>query len=149
MRKAAFFDRDGTINVNFGHVYKPEDLVFVQGIPEAIRRYNEQSIPVIVVTNQAGIAKGYYSEADMHYFHKFMNGELIKKFGAHIDGFYFCPHHPDFTGKCSCRKPEPGMFLQAAKDWDLFLPDCVMYGDKESDRLAAEAAGIREFHYVG
>lgn len=149
MRKAAFFDRDGTINVNFGHVYKPEDLVFVQGIPEIIRKYNEQSVPTIVVTNQAGIAKGYYSETDMHYFHQFMNRELKNKYGAHIDAFYFCPHHPDFTGKCSCRKPEPGMFLQAAKEWDLFLPDCVMYGDKESDRLAAEAAGIGEFHYVG
>ena len=135
--------------MNFGHVYKPEDLVFVQGIPETIQKYNEQSIPVIVVTNQAGIAKGYYSEADMHYFHQYMNRELKNKYGAHIDDFYFCPHHPDFTGKCSCRKPEPGMFLQAAKDWDLFLPDCVMYGDKESDRLAAEAAGIGEFHYVG
>ena len=147
--KAAFFDRDGTINVNFGHVYKPKDLVFVKGVPEIIQKYNEQSIPVIVVTNQAGIAKGYYSEADMHYFHEFMNEELRKNYCAHIDAFYFCPHHPDFTGKCSCRKPEPGMFLQAAREWKLYLPDCVMYGDKESDRLAAETAGIKEFHLIG
>ena len=146
--KAAFFDRDGTINVNFGHVYKPEDLVFVDGIPEIIRRYNEDGIPVLVVTNQAGIAKGYYTEEDMHRFHQYMNERLEKEYGAHIDTFYFCPHHPDFTGACECRKPQPGMFFQAAREWKLFLPDCVMYGDKESDRIAAEKAGIQQFFFV-
>lgn len=145
---AAFFDRDGTINVNFGHVYKPEDLVFVDGTPEIIRQYNDEQIPVLVVTNQAGIAKGYYTEEDMHRFHEYMNDKLEQEYGAHIDAFYFCPHHPDFTGPCTCRKPQPGMFLQAARDWNLFLPDCVMYGDKESDRLAAERAGIRHFVWI-
>lgn len=148
MNKAAFFDRDGTINVNFGHVYRPEDLVFVEGTPEIIKQYNDQQIPVLVVTNQAGIAKGYYTEAQMHQFHRYLNEQLQKLYGAHIDGFYFCPHHPDFTGPCGCRKPEPGMFLQAAKEWNLSLKDCVMYGDKESDRLAAERAGIGSFFWV-
>lgn len=148
MNKAAFFDRDGTINVNFGHVYKPEDLVFVSGTPEIIRHYNQMNIPVLVVTNQAGIAKGYYTEEDMHHFHRYMNEKLRQEYGAHIDAFYFCPHHPDFTGPCACRKPQPGMFFKAAKEWNLSLPDCVMYGDKESDRIAAERAGIKEYHFV-
>jgi D,D-heptose 1,7-bisphosphate phosphatase len=148
VRKAAFFDRDGTINVNFGHVYKPEDLVFVQGTPEIIADYNRQGVPVIVVTNQAGIARGLYTEDDMHRFHTFMNERLKKEYGAHIDAFYFCPHHPDFTGPCDCRKPKPGMFIHAAIDWNIDLNVSVMYGDKESDREASRLAGIPTFCFV-
>ena len=80
MRAAAFFDRDGTINVNFGHVYKPEDLVFVPRIPETIAEYNVKGIPVVVVTNQAGIAKGIYSEQDMQRFNQYMNERLQKEY---------------------------------------------------------------------
>ena len=146
--KAAFFDRDGTINVNYGHVYKPEDLDFVHGIPEVIRSYNEQKIPVIVVTNQAGIAKGKYTLEDMYRFNAHLNAELINRYGAHIDAVYYCPHHPDYTGECECRKPKPGMFLQASKDLGISLADSIMYGDKESDRQAALAAGITRFVLV-
>lgn len=148
MKKAAFFDRDGTINVNYGHVYRTKDLEFIPGIPELIKGYNDARIPVIVVTNQAGIAKGIYTEQDMHRFHRYMSEELRRRFGAHIDAFYFCPHHPDFTGPCSCRKPEAGLFFQAARDWDISLSGSVMYGDKESDQIAAQRAGIRVFHRV-
>ncbi len=146
--KAAFFDRDGTINVNFGHVYRLEDLAFVPGIPEMIAEYNRQGIPVIVVTNQAGIAKGLYTEADMHRFNAHMDQCLRDEFDAHIDAIYFCPHHPDYTGACNCRKPKPGMLLQAAEELGINLRESVMFGDKESDRLAAQAAGIQEFHFV-
>lgn len=148
MRAAAFFDRDGTINVDYGHVYRVEDLTLIEGIPEIIREYNERKIPVIVVTNQAGIAKGLYQESDMHRFHKYLNKRLEEEFGAHIDAFYFCPHHPSFTGPCTCRKPKPGLLLRAAEDWRISLPLSAMYGDQENDRLAAERAGIREFHMV-
>ena len=148
MKKAAFFDRDGTINVNFGHVFKPEDLVFVPGIPEKIAEYNRQNVLVIVVTNQAGIAKGLYTEADMHRFHQYMNAQLQEKFHAHIDAFYYCPHHPDYSGKCSCRKPEAGMYFQAAKDFKIDLTKSIMYGDKESDRISAQRAGIPTFILV-
>ena len=148
MKKAAFFDRDGTINVNFGHVYKPEDLVFVPGVPELIAQYNREGTPVIVVTNQAGIAKGMYTEDDMHRFNRHMNDRLKNEFNAHVDAVYYCPHHPDFTGPCDCRKPEPGMILQAARDLDIDLTQSVMYGDKESDRKAAIAGGIPTFHLV-
>lgn len=146
---AAFFDRDGTINVNFGHVYRLQDLKFVPGTPELIRGFNRSGIPVIVVTNQAGIAKGLYSETDMHRFHAYLNQQLEMRYGAHIDAYYFCPHHPDFTGPCACRKPEPGLFFQAAEDWQLSLDDCVMFGDKESDRQAAERAGVPRFYLIG
>ena len=148
MRKAAFFDRDGTININYGHVFRIEDLAFVPGVPEIIKGYNDQSIPVIVVSNQAGIAKGLYTVADMRRFNAAMNERLQKEYGAHIDAFYFCPHHPDFTGDCNCRKPKPGMILQAAKELNISLPDSVMYGDKDSDRQAAENAGIGVFLHI-
>lgn len=148
MGKVAFFDRDGTINVNFGHVYKSSDLAFVEGVPEIIRKYNEEGTPVVVVTNQSGIAKGYYTWEQMENFNRYLNQQLEAWFGAHIDAFYACPHHPDFTGDCDCRKPKAGLFLQAAKDFEVDFSLSEMYGDKESDRLAAKAAGIDKFHLV-
>ena len=84
MRKAAFFDRDGTINVDFGHVFRPEDLVFIPGTPELIRKFNDKGVPVLVVTNQAGIAKGLYTEAQMHRFHAYMNDQLCQIGRAHV-----------------------------------------------------------------
>lgn len=143
---AAFFDRDGTINVDFGHVYRLEDLVFVEGIPKILRKFNEAGIPVIVITNQAGIAKGLYTEEAMRRFNRYMNEQLRLLFGAHIDAFYDCPHHP--KAHCACRKPEPGMILRAAEDWQITLPNSVMFGDKETDRIAAERAGIGMFYFV-
>lgn len=148
MAKVAFFDRDGTINVNFGHVYKPEDLEFVDGVPGIIRGYNEAKVPVIVVTNQAGIAKGYYTWEQMERFNSYLNAQLNAQFGAHIDAYYVCPHHPEFTGDCDCRKPKPGLFFQAAQDFPVDFSLSVMYGDKESDRQAALAAGINDFRWV-
>lgn len=146
--RAAFFDRDGTINIDYGHVFRPEDLDFVPGAPEYIKRFNDWDIPVIVVTNQAGIAKGLYTEEQMHQFHRYMNERLQREYGAHIDAFYFCPHHPDYTGPCDCRKPMPGMLLRAAKDMGIDLAASDMFGDTEKDRLAAAAAGIGRYHDV-
>lgn len=146
--KAAFFDRDGTINVNYGHVYRCEDLKFVHGIPEIIREYNDEGIPVIVVTNQAGIAKGIYTEADMQRFHAYMNEQLKQQYGAHIDYFYFCPHHPEYTGFCACRKPNAGLFFRAAEELSISLSESIMYGDTDSDREAAKAAGLHRFVLV-
>lgn len=143
MRKAAFFDRDGTINVNTGHLYEPEKLRFVPGAPELIRQHNEAGDLVIVVTNQAGIAKGYYTEAQMRTLHGVMNERLKSEYGAHIDAFYFCPHHPDFTGSCSCRKPNTGMLEAAVCDWNIDCAKSVMYGDKPHDLECAQRMGIR------
>lgn len=143
MNKAAFFDRDGTINTNIGHLYRAEDLAFIPGRPELIRWYNQNGYLVIVITNQAGIAKGYYTAEDMHQLHSEMNRRLLLQWGAHIDQFYFCPHHPDFTGPCHCRKPEPGMLEQAIQDFDIDVSQSILYGDQVWDIQAGERCGIR------
>lgn len=143
MNRAAFFDRDGTINVNIGHLHRVEDLAFIPGRPELIRRYNEAGFLVIVVTNQAGIAKGYYTVEDIYLLHREMNRRLREQWGAHIDAFYFCPHHPDYSGPCRCRKPEPGMIEQAIRDFDIDVALSILYGDKVWDIQAGERCGIQ------
>ena len=94
MNKAAFFDRDGTINIDKGYVHRIEDFEFIKGMPEFIKKYNDEGYKVIVVTNQAGIARGYYTQKEVDILHNYINEELAK-IGAHIDAFYICPHHPD------------------------------------------------------
>lgn len=142
MNKAAFFDRDGTINVEVNYLHKIEDFRFIEGIPELIKKYNDGGYIVIVVTNQAGIARGYYTENEMHKLHRHINREL-EKIGAHINAFYFCPHHPDITGPCKCRKPETGMLEQAIKDFDIDVSQSVLYGDKPWDIEAGERCKIK------
>lgn len=148
MNKAAFFDRDGTINVDIGYLHRPEDIEFVANTPQLIRKYNEEGYLVIVVTNQSGIARGMFTEEDMHKVHAAMNERLRNEYGAHIDAFYFCPHLPEITGECDCRKPKPGLFLQAIKDHDIDPAQSVSYGDSERDEAASRAAGISYFQYV-
>lgn len=146
--RLAMFDRDGTINVDTGHLFEPEKLELVPGTVELMARYAaDPECKVVVVTNQAGIAKGLYAEEDMRALHRFMEQEF-EKHGARVDAWYFCPHHPDFTGKCSCRKPAPGMLLAAMRDFDTRPENCVMYGDKPSDEAAARAAGV-VFRWAG
>lgn len=146
--RLAMFDRDGTINVDTGHLHEPEKLELIPETVETMARYAaDPDYKVVVVTNQAGIAKGLYAEEDMRALHRFMEQEL-EKHGARVDAWYFCPHHPDFTGECSCRKPAPGMLLAAMRDFDTRPENCVMYGDKPSDEVAAEAAGV-EFIFAG
>ena len=141
VQKAAFFDRDGTINVDVHYLYKPEDLVFIEGMPEFIRQWNKWGYKVIVVTNQAGIARGLYSEEDMKRLHRYMN-ERLEAWDAHIDAFYYCPHHPDFTGPCSCRKPAPGMIEKAIREFDLDPAQCILFGDKIWDIEAAKKSSV-------
>ena len=141
--RLAMFDRDGTINVDTGHLFEPEKLELIPETVEVMARYaSDPECRVVVVTNQAGIAKGLYTEADVRALHRFMEEKLEER-GARVDAWYFCPHHPDFTGECGCRKPAPGMLLAAMRDFGARSADCVMYGDKPSDKAAAEAAGIR------
>lgn len=142
VNKAAFFDRDGTINVEKNYLYRCEDMQFISGMPEFIRKWNDWGYKVIVVTNQAGIARGMYTEEDMHRLHCYMN-EHLSVYGAHIDAFYFCPHHPDFTGYCHCRKPEPGMLEAAIRDFDLDPAKCILFGDQPWDVAAGEQCGVR------
>ena len=145
--KLAMFDRDGTINVDTGHLHEPEKLELIPSTIDIMRGYSDDpDYKVVVVTNQAGIAKGLYTEADMCRLHRFMEDEL-EKLGVHVDAWYFCPHHPDYTGPCDCRKPAPGMLLAAMDDFEAMPIDCVMYGDAVKDKEAA-AAGNVVFHYV-
>lgn len=146
--KLAMFDRDGTINVDTGHLYEPEKLELIPSTVDIMRRHSDDpDYKVVVVTNQAGIAKGLYTEDDMHRLHRYMEDEL-EKLGVHVDAWYFCPHHPDYTGPCECRKPAPGMLLAAIRDFDSDPSKCVMCGDKPSDEAAAQAAGV-VFKWVG
>lgn len=144
----AFFDRDGTIHVNFSYVYENEKLEFLDETPWYIRGYNQKKVPVVVITNQAGIARGFYTWSQMEEFHIHMNAQLEKHYDAYIDAFYICPHHPDFTGDCECRKPKTGLFLQAKKDFEIDFTHSMMYGDKDSDREAALGVGIENFRWM-
>lgn len=146
--KLAMFDRDGTINVDTGHLHEPEKLELIPSTVDFMRGYSDDpDFKVVVVTNQAGIAKGMYTEADMRRLHRYMEDEL-EGLGVHVDAWYFCPHHPDYTGPCECCKPAPGMLLAAMRDFDAESVECVMYGDKPSDEAAAIAADIA-FEWAG
>lgn len=153
IKPAVFLDRDGVLNVDKGYVHRSEDFVWVEGAPEAVKWLNDRGYLVIVVTNQAGIARGYYTEEKFLYFMDWMNGELRRR-GAHIDAFYYCPHHPTegiepYRRECRCRKPAPGLLEQALEDWPVDLERSFLIGDKESDLLAAQAAGIRGLLFTG
>lgn len=140
--KLAMFDRDGTINVDTGHLHEPEKLELIPSTVDIMRGYSDDpDFKVVVVTNQAGIAKGLYTESDMRCLHRYMEDEL-EKLGVRVDAWYFCPHHPDYTGPCECRKPAPGMLLAAMRDFDSSPSGSVMFGDKAGDASAAMRAGV-------
>jgi D-glycero-D-manno-heptose 1,7-bisphosphate phosphatase len=146
-KRAVFIDRDGTINVEKEYLHQPEDFEFIPGAPEAIRILGEAGFLVVVVTNQSGVARGYYGEADVKRLHVYMD-DLLAQEGAKVDAYYFCPHHPENgTGKylidCECRKPNPGMLLQAASELGIDLTASWMIGDKLADVEAGIAAGCR------
>ena len=146
-RPAAFLDRDGVLNVDHGYAYRIDQLEWIAGAPEAVRLLNEAGYIVIVVTNQSGVARGYYDEDAVKRFHAHMQDSLLAQ-GAHIDAFYYCPHHPEGTVKqfavqCGCRKPSPGMLEQAARDWPIDLTRSFLIGDKDDDMAAATAFNIR------
>jgi D-glycero-D-manno-heptose 1,7-bisphosphate phosphatase len=143
MNKALFIDRDGVINVDKVHVSRKEDFEFTPGIFDLCRKYSDAGYLIIVVTNQAGIAKGLYTEDDFLKLTDWMTGEF-KKNRITISKVYYCPHHPDITGPCECRKPKPGMILKAMEELDLDLSTSVLIGDKETDLQAGRNAGIPE-----
>jgi len=130
LKPAVFLDRDGTINEDKGYIGDADDIVLIAGAAEAIKKLNERGIPVIVITNQSGLARGFYTEADLERVNKRLE-RLLKAEGAEIDGLYYCPHHPD--DNCECRKPETKLLTEAALEHDIELPQSVMVGDKTSD----------------
>ncbi|QRP63358.1 HAD family hydrolase [Rhodanobacter sp. FDAARGOS 1247] len=146
-RPALFLDRDGVINVDHGYVCTPERTEFIDGIFDLVRLANRTSHLVVVVTNQAGIARGYYSEDDFHRYMEWMSGVFVQH-GARLDAIYYCPHHRDgvvenYARECSCRKPEPGMLLAAQRECDISLERSLLVGDKPSDIQAGKNAGVR------
>ena len=146
MRGALFLDRDGVINVDTGYLHRAEDCHFVAGIFDLVRRANEAGLPVFVVTNQAGIGRGYYSETQ---FLAFMDW-MLARFAEHhapLTKVYYCPHHPtdavgDYRRHCACRKPGPGMLLEACREFAIDAAASTMIGNALSDMRAAEQAGI-------
>lgn len=146
MNRAVFLDRDGVINVDVAYCGHAKDFTLIDGVLQAARTYCDAGYLLVVVTNQSGIARGYYTEEDFSVLSSYMK-DLFAKAHAPIAGVYFCPHHPDaklsqYRQNCSCRKPAPGMILQAANDLHIDLTQSILFGDKRSDMQAAYAAGI-------
>lgn len=146
-RSALFLDRDGVVNVDHGYVHRREDVTFVDGIFALGRAAHHAGLPLVVVTNQAGIGRGYYDDATFHAVMTWM-GEQFAREGCPLAAVYYCPHHPDATERyrrsCDCRKPAPGMLLAAARDLHLDLASSLIVGDTASDMRAGAAAGLRQ-----
>jgi D-glycero-D-manno-heptose 1,7-bisphosphate phosphatase len=146
-RPAVFIDRDGTLTEEVGYVNHPSRLRLLPQSGAAVRRLNQAGIAVVVVTNQAGIARGYFSPEVLAAVNATLVSQL-KDEGAHLDGVYVCPHHPTegeapYRLVCDCRKPKPGLLLRAASDLGLDLGRSTLVGDKGSDLVAARAVGVR------
>lgn len=141
MSKALFLDRDGVINVEKNYLHKIEDFELLDGIIEVCRAYQEEGYSIIIVTNQSGIARGYYTEEDFAVLSRWMIGHF-KELGITITRIYHCPHHESIDGVCECRKPSAGMFLRAKGEYGLDMASSVMIGDNERDIEAALKAGV-------
>jgi D-glycero-D-manno-heptose 1,7-bisphosphate phosphatase len=154
LRPTLFLDRDGVLNEDRGYVHRWEDFRWIPGAKETIAAFNRAGWLVIVVTNQSGVGRGYYAEADMHALHARMNEDLAAA-GGRIDAIYFCPDHPDAPLERyrhpdpPNRKPNPGMILQALRDWPVDRAASVLVGDKPSDMEAASRAGVRGVLFEG
>lgn len=142
-----FLDRDGTINREVHHLRRVDELELLDGAAEAIRLFNRSAIKVVVVTNQAGIARGFLSEERLEEIHQGLRAMLARQ-GAYVDAIYYCPHHPTeglgrYRLDCVCRKPRPGSLHRAADEMGLDLSHSYLVGDKSSDMEAGRAAGCR------
>jgi D-glycero-D-manno-heptose 1,7-bisphosphate phosphatase len=143
---ALFLDRDGVVNRELGYVHRPEDFHFIDGVFAACRKMRQAGFRLFIITNQAGIARGYYSEADYNQLTQWMLNEFSKH-GIEIDDVYYCPHHPVhgigcYRRHCDCRKPAPGMIVRAAKEHSLDLQRSILVGDKATDIEAGRSAGV-------
>lgn len=145
-RGAVYFDRDGVLNEDRGYVGDLNSFVWLPGAKDAILRVNRFGLYVFVVTNQSGVARGFYEESAVCKIHDFMQADL-NRIGAHIDGFRYCPHHEhaalaEYRINCSCRKPKPGMIIDLANFWNVDLNRSIIIGDQPRDVAAGIAAGI-------
>lgn len=142
MRKAVFLDRDGTLNADLDFVHKKEDWQWLPGVVDGLARLRAAGLVLVVVSNQSGIARGMFDADTVEALHRWVNARLATH-KADIDAFYYCPHLPAITGPCTCRKPQPGLLLQAAREMDIDLASSWMVGDRVRDAQAGLAAGCR------
>jgi len=153
LRPAAFLDRDGVLNDDLGYVVRREDFHWLPGVLDALQRLQQAGYALVVVTNQSGVARGLYTLADVEALHAHMQQELSAH-GVMLTEVYACPHHPDgvvgpYRQDCDCRKPRPGMILQALREHGLDPARSVLFGDKASDVQAGRAAGVARCIQVG
>jgi len=143
MRKAIFFDRDGTINSDIGHyyIYKKQDFLLNDGVVDTMRKLQESNFLLFIVTNQGGVAKGIYSCEDVEAVNDYML-ELLNAEGIRIENIYYCPHH-ESVSKCECRKPSAYFLNKAVEDYNLDKTQCFMIGDSKRDMESAKAADIK------
>lgn len=141
MNRGVLIDRDGTLITEENYLSDPEHVKFTPGAVEAVKRLNDAGRRVAVVSNQAGIARGMFGEEAARAIHCRID-LLLKLEGARVERYYLCPHHPDFSGPCRCRKPEPGMVLDAIRDFDLDPGGSWMIGDRLSDVEAGQRVGV-------
>ncbi len=146
-RQAIFIDRDGTINEDIGYASSPDELIIYPWAARAVRLINEAGLPVIVITNQSGVARGLYTEDTLAEIHDHLR-EVLSESGAHVDAIYYCPHHPKhgderYRKLCDCRKPQTGLLDRAAREHDIDLGRSYVIGDKASDINLATNAGAR------
>lgn len=146
MNKALFLDRDGVINVEKNYVYKIEEFEFIEGVFDTLKYFQQKGYLLIIITNQAGIARGYYTEEDFHILNNWLMQQFEKQ-GVHISKVYYSPYHPvqgvgKYKKDSSCRKPNPGMLFQAQKEFDIDFTQSILVGDKESDIEAGINAGV-------
>lgn len=142
MHKAVFLDRDGTINVDYGYVYKPEDLTLLPGVVEALRSLQSQGYLLIVITNQSGVGRGYFTLEDANRFNKLMQ-QALEEQGVTITDFFTCPHSPEEI--CDCRKPSPLMVNEAIRKYDIDPSQSYMIGDKKSDVACGTNANLTSY----
>lgn len=148
-KRAVFFDRDGVFNTDTGYLHRIEDVEWIPGARELVARLTRAGFLLFVVTNQSGVARGYYTEEDVKKLHEAMNAEFSKS-GGHITEWFYCPHLSGapvaaYDVDCACRKPKPGMILSALEKYNLEKENCLLIGDSPRDVEAAEAAGIRGY----
>ncbi|KFZ36683.1 D,D-heptose 1,7-bisphosphate phosphatase [Shewanella mangrovi] len=146
MKKAVFLDRDGVINVDTGYVHTIDEFEYIEGVFDACRQLKQQGYLLVLVTNQSGIARGYYTEDEFQQLTEWMDWNFADK-GVDFDGIYYCPHHPDkgigeYKQDCDCRKPKPGMLISAQRFLKIDMSQSVLVGDKADDMRAAIAADI-------
>lgn len=150
--RAIFLDRDGVINRDNGYTYKITDLEFLPDVPESLRILSQAGFKLFVITNQSGVARGFYTLSDVNQFHDFLQSELAR-YHVQIDAFLVCPHHPqgvikEFAKACDCRKPEPGLIREAMSKFDINLSESYLIGDKFSDIECAKRMGIKAYQVL-